>query len=93
MKFLLPALGLFASGAMAANNIFGSFPLYPQCERCLDTVFASCPGFYQDRSYAECMCGGKGGTDFVTCSSVCGSYDSLAQRNAIISWCVLDMPV
>ncbi|OAA38476.1 hypothetical protein BBO_07114 [Beauveria brongniartii RCEF 3172] len=55
----------------AANPIFGAFAT-PACEACLDDAFDSCPGDYQSRGYAECMCGGiggEGGRKAISCSA------------------------
>ncbi|KAK1749879.1 hypothetical protein QBC47DRAFT_465291 [Echria macrotheca] len=58
---------------LAFNDVFGFSPSDPTCTACLDDAFAACPGFYQTRSFADCMCAGVGSTKFVTCTG--GSCD------------------
>jgi uncharacterized membrane protein YgcG len=73
ITLLALASALFSPGALAFNQIFGMSPSDPTCTSCLDQVFLSCPGFYQDRSYAQCMCAGAGSTGVNACVS--GSCD------------------
>ena len=63
-------LSLLASKTLAANPLLGAYPT-DQCDACMDEVYTSCPGNYQDRSYATCMCAGDGSTKFVSCLSSC----------------------
>ena len=79
MKLL--AGSVLFSTALAATPIWGAFPSSPDCDNCLDQTFASCPGDYMTDAYAMCMCAGDGGTNMVTCSSICGVPDNLG-----ISW-------
>lgn len=85
---LILSLSLFQSAALAANPIWAVFS--GNCESCLDSVYSECPSNYRTLTYAQCMCGGQGAKDFVSCSSVCQTYDtSIAknqQRLAITSW-------
>jgi hypothetical protein len=73
MRFLLPTT-LFVGWTIAqqVNMIWaGTGAGSPTCRSCLDQTFLSCPGNYQDVSYARCMCYGDGSANAVTCSSVC----------------------
>ncbi|KAJ4016327.1 hypothetical protein NW752_003449 [Fusarium irregulare] len=63
-------LSLLATQALAANPLLGAYPT-DQCDACMDQVYTSCPGNYQDRSYATCMCAGDGSTKFVSCLGSC----------------------
>lgn len=64
------ALGLLCTLVRASNPVFGAYTS-SACDSCLDAVYENCPGYYQDRSYATCMCKGDGGTNFVSCMSYC----------------------
>lgn len=63
-------LSLLAVQALAANPLLGAYPT-DQCDACMDEVYTSCPGNYQERSYTTCMCAGDGSTKFVSCLSSC----------------------
>lgn len=80
---------VFAVGAAATNNIWLGSSQYPQCTACLDKTFLSCPGDYHELSYAQCMCGGDGGVNLVTCVSVCDSVDQMGVglgRQQVSAW-------
>ncbi|KAH6884261.1 hypothetical protein B0T10DRAFT_564837 [Thelonectria olida] len=64
------AFSLLATAVQGANVLFGAYAT-GQCEECLDQTFESCPGDYETRPYAECMCAGDGGANFVSCLSQC----------------------
>jgi hypothetical protein len=74
----------------ASNPIFGAFST-PGYEACLDRTFSSCPGDYKTRDYAECMCTGQGGKNFVSCISQCDFELNEPRRAAISFWtyCVM----
>lgn len=72
---LLLIFALLRSAACQLGLIFGSTQ-YPDCNSCLDQTGASCPGNYEDVSYAECMCKGDGAVKVNTCVSVCNSVDT-----------------
>ncbi|KAL3605301.1 hypothetical protein FPOAC2_00244 [Fusarium poae] len=61
---------LLSSTALAANPLFGAYST-DQCDKCMDQTYESCPGDYQTRSYATCMCAGDGSANFVSCLSYC----------------------
>jgi hypothetical protein len=63
-------LSLLLTAVQAANAVFGAYST-PSCEECLDETFQSCPGDYETRSYAECMCAGDGSVTFNSCLSEC----------------------
>ncbi|RBR25408.1 uncharacterized protein FIESC28_01845 [Fusarium coffeatum] len=63
-------LSLLASRALAANPLLGAYPT-DQCDACMDEVYTSCPGNYQERSYATCMCAGDGSVKFLSCLGSC----------------------
>ncbi|KAK0711778.1 hypothetical protein B0H67DRAFT_300870 [Lasiosphaeris hirsuta] len=90
MTRLIIALGLASTllspAVLASNAIFGFSPSDPTCTACLDNAFLACPGFYQDRSYAECMCGGVGDTEFVTCTSTSCDPGVNSPANAARMW-------
>jgi hypothetical protein len=71
---------------LAFNDVFGFSPSDPTCTACLDEVFASCPGFYQDSSYAECMCAGVGSTKTDTCLSTSCDPGVNSPANAARMW-------
>lgn len=78
------ALSLLFTAVQAANVLFGAYAT-ASCEECLDQTYESCPGDYQTRSYAECMCAGDGSTNFVSCMPQCDA--SLNERNnAASAW-------
>ncbi|KAJ4137286.1 hypothetical protein NW768_002868 [Fusarium equiseti] len=66
----LLTISLLAAQALAANPLLGAYPT-DQCDACMDEVYTSCPGNYQERSYATCMCAGDGSTKFVSCLGSC----------------------
>jgi hypothetical protein len=77
MQLILPViLPIFFSSTLAFNPLFLSTQ-YPECNSCLDATYLSCPGFYEDRDYATCMCAGTGATNMNTCISICDSVDAL----------------
>ncbi|KAK3345919.1 hypothetical protein B0T25DRAFT_633578 [Lasiosphaeria hispida] len=90
MTRLIIALGLASTllspAVFASNDIFGFSPSDPTCTACLDDAFLACPGFYQDRSYAECMCAGVGDTKFVTCTSTSCDPGVNSPANAARMW-------
>ncbi|KAG8352857.1 hypothetical protein FVEN_g9131 [Fusarium venenatum] len=61
---------LLSSTVLASNPLFGAYPT-DQCDTCFDQTYESCPGDYQTRSYATCMCAGDGSANFVSCVSSC----------------------
>ncbi|KAL6918976.1 hypothetical protein ACHAP8_008969 [Fusarium lateritium] len=61
---------LLSSTVLAANPLFGAYST-DQCDTCLDQTYESCPGDYQTRPYATCMCAGDGSANFVSCLSSC----------------------
>lgn len=63
-------LFLLSTTALASNVLFGAYST-DECDACLDQTFQSCPGDYQTRSYATCMCAGDGSANFVSCLSSC----------------------
>lgn len=71
---------------LAFNEIFGFSPSDPTCTACLDEVFESCPGDYKTRSYATCMCGGVGSTNFVGCTSNSCDPSVNSPNNAARMW-------
>ncbi|TQV90939.1 hypothetical protein IF1G_10460 [Cordyceps javanica] len=88
-KSLLTSSFLFGHflAAEAVNPIFGAFAT-PSCEACLDDAFASCPGDYKTRTYAECMCagiGGEGGYKMVSCVAGSCDFNINENKNAAIS--------
>ncbi|KAI5456085.1 hypothetical protein BGZ63DRAFT_418111 [Mariannaea sp. PMI_226] len=78
------ALNLLFPAARAANVLFGAYST-ASCEECLDQTFESCPGDYTTRSYAECMCAGDGGANFVSCMSECDT-ELNEPANASSAW-------
>lgn len=68
----------------AANPIFGAF-VTPACEACLDAAFASCPGDYKSRGYAECMCAGEGGRKALSCSTQQCDFSINEETNVVIA--------
>lgn len=63
-------LSLLASQVLAANPLLGAYPT-DECDACMDDVYTSCPGNYQERSYATCMCAGDGSVKFLSCLGSC----------------------
>ncbi|GKU22061.1 hypothetical protein FLAG1_10262 [Fusarium langsethiae] len=61
---------LLSTTVLASNPLFGAYST-DQCDTCLDQTFESCPGDYQTRPYATCMCAGDGSANFVSCLSSC----------------------
>ncbi|KAH9436035.1 hypothetical protein MCOR02_004944 [Pyricularia oryzae] len=80
---LLLAVGQLAATVSAANMVFGAYG-NRNCEACLDKTFQSCPGDYQTRSYATCMCAGNGGANAATCMS--GYCDPSFNHIVVMSW-------
>lgn len=54
--------------ASALNNVIIPLP-YPECNTCVDSAVNSCPGDYETRAYANCLCAGDGGPRIVNCVS------------------------
>ncbi|KAL6407436.1 hypothetical protein AUP68_10268 [Ilyonectria robusta] len=78
------AINLLFTAVQAANPVFGAYAT-PSCEECLDQTYESCPGDYRKLPYAECMCKGDGGTNFVSCVPQCDA--SLNEpNNAAGAW-------
>ncbi|KAI6355896.1 hypothetical protein MCOR25_008052 [Pyricularia grisea] len=80
---LLLAVSHLATTVSAANMVFGAYG-NRNCEACLDKTFQSCPGDYQTRSYATCMCAGNGGANVATCMS--GYCDPSFNHIVVMSW-------
>lgn len=78
--------GTLLPAVFAFNEIFGFSPSDPTCTACLDEVFESCPGDYKTRSYATCMCGGVGSTNFVGCTSNSCDPNVNSPNNAARMW-------
>lgn len=66
----LMAAVLIPTLALGANPLFLNTG-NADCGICLDETFKVCPGHYRDASYAECMCGGEGGSMLEACISKC----------------------
>jgi hypothetical protein len=78
------ALSLIGTIARAANPVFGTYTT-ESCDTCLDQIFLSCPGDYDDRSYGTCKCYGDGSNNVNTCLSYCDS--SLNEpANVVATW-------
>ncbi|KAF5026594.1 hypothetical protein F66182_1320 [Fusarium sp. NRRL 66182] len=67
---LVLSLSLLSGVVQASNPLFGAYGT-AQCDACLDETYQSCPGDYETRPYAECICKGDGGTNFVSCLPYC----------------------
>ncbi|KAJ3538107.1 hypothetical protein NM208_g6052 [Fusarium decemcellulare] len=79
-------LGLFSTAVRASNPVFGAYPS-SQCDTCLDEVYQSCPGDYQTRPYAVCMCAGDGSANFVSCLPYCdGGIDEAGIATSTFLW-------
>ncbi|KAK5663456.1 hypothetical protein OQA88_3885 [Cercophora sp. LCS_1] len=97
MKYTIVTSTLFVSSALAANPIWGT-TANAECTACLDKTFLTCPDDFQLPVYAECMCGGDGGSAFTNCLGTCQAVDSLDidQAGTITadwySYCVLFFP-
>ncbi|KAF4465452.1 hypothetical protein FALBO_7704 [Fusarium albosuccineum] len=83
-------LGLLSTAVRASNPVFGAYPS-SQCDTCLDEVYQSCPGDYQTRPYAVCMCAGDGSANFVSCLPYCdGGIDEAGiATSTFYGYCVM----
>ncbi len=71
------AVSLLFTASQAVNPLFLSMGS-PQCDRCLDQSYYSCPGDYETRPFAECMCGGDGATLYASeCVPLCADATGL----------------
>ncbi|KAK0647148.1 hypothetical protein B0T16DRAFT_391442 [Cercophora newfieldiana] len=94
---LTTALTALLGTTTALNDIFIPLP-YPECNACLDTAANSCPGNYQQRSYAECICAGEGSKQIVGCVGTCDAVDTqpMGAGNKVVrgyySYCIMFFP-
>ena len=71
MKTILAAAALFLPAALAATDtIFGSIP--EPCGPCLHQLVANGPGSVESKEFANYLCMGEGGSDFLRCMTECG---------------------
>lgn len=84
------ALGLLSTAVRAANPVFGAYGTR-ECDACLDAAYQSCDGDYQTRPFAECICAGDGGTNFVACLPYCdgGINEPAIATAAWYGYCVI----
>lgn len=92
-----PPLLLLLPLASALNNVIIPLP-YPECNTCVDTAVNSCPGDYETRAYADCLCAGAGGPRIVSCVSTCNAVDTLPMgagdkvAGGWYSYCIMFFP-
>lgn len=83
--------------ASALNNVIIPLP-YPECNTCVDSAVNSCPGDYETRAYANCLCAGDGGPRIVNCVSTCNAVDTLPMAagdkvaGGWYSYCIMFFP-
>ncbi|PKS05165.1 hypothetical protein jhhlp_008533 [Lomentospora prolificans] len=72
LRTTILASALLPAAVHSLNPLFVN-PGYPECGACLDQAYQACPGDYETKPYAECMCGGDGGAVFTNCMPLCNT--------------------
>ncbi|KAK1830905.1 hypothetical protein QBC39DRAFT_331249 [Podospora conica] len=96
---MLPNLSLLLllPAASALNNIFNPTP-YQECNACVDAAANSCPGDYETKAYATCLCAGAGSAGIAGCLSTCDAVDTQPMGAAdkvagnFFSYCIMFFP-